>query len=320
MNRLLMADAPQRALAFLTSQQMRIDPVVYQTRYPDIQYPRLVPVDTTGPEWIAGVTYFSSDAVGAAKWFNGKADDVPHADVLREQFQTTVSMAAIGYDYDLQELGNAMLLGIDLNPMKANAARRASEEFIERVAITGDAGKGYYGVANHPAVTAGSAAAVGAESGATNSTEWADKTPEQILADVNQVLLGQFTNTMGAEIADTLLLPYGQLLAISTRTINDQSTVTILEWILQNNVLNRLRGGTLTISGAFGLETAGAGGTARMIAYRRSPEVLVLHMPMPFRFLPAWQQGPIRFEVPGLFRIGGVDVRRPNAMRYVDGI
>lgn len=316
MNRLLMADAPQRALAFLTSQQMRIDPVVYQTRYPDIQYPRLVPVDTTGPEWIAGVTYFSSDAVGAAKWFNGKADDVPHADVLRESFQATVSMAAIGYDYDLQELGNAMLLGIDLNPLKANAARRASEEFIEKVAITGDAAKGYYGVANHPSVTAGSAPATGTGS----ATAWDTKTPEQILADVNGILLGQFTGTYGAEMADTILLPYAQLLSISTRTINDMSTVTILEWLLQNNVLNRLRGGSLTIAGAFGLDTAGAGGTARMIAYRRSPEVLVLHMPMPFRFLPAWQQGPIRFEVPGLFRVGGVDVRRPKAMRYMDGI
>lgn len=320
MNRMLIADAPQRALAFLTTQAMRIEREVYQVRYADIQYPQLIPVDTQGPEWISGVTYFSSDIVGVAKWFTGKADDVPHADVLREKFETTVSMAAIGYDYDLEELGKAQLLGMDLRSDKASGARRAAEEFVDRVAITGAPEKGYYGIANHPSVTAGSVAANGNENGATNSTEWDDKTPEQILEDVNAILMGQFTNTYGAEIADTLLLPYSQLLRIATRKINDYSEMTVLQWILENNVLTRIRGQQLTVSGAFGLETAGAGGTARMIAYRRAPEVLKLHMPMPFRFLNPWQQGPIRFEVPGIFRIGGVDVRRPKAMRYADGI
>jgi hypothetical protein len=57
-----------------------------------------------------------------------------------------------------------------------------------------------------------------------------------------------------------------------------------------------------------------------MVAYRRDPSVVKMYMPMPFRFLPVWQTGPIIFEVPGIFRLGGVDVRRPKAMRYVDGI
>lgn len=309
-------DAPQRALAFLTAQSMRIEPTVYATRYRDIQYPSLVPVDTSGPEWISGVTYYSSDMVGRASWFHGKADDVPHADVLREKFEVGVSMAAIGYDYDLEELGKAMLLGADLRADKANAARRASEEFIDRVAILGDTSKNYTGLANNTSVTAGSAAATGTGSTTTFST----KTPDNILADINGVLIGMFTGTIGAEMADTLLLPYTQLLDLSTRRIDATNQTTILEWIEKNNVYTRQTGQALTIRGVWGLETAGSGSTARMIAYRRAPEVLVLQMPMPFRFLSPWQQGPIRFEVPGIFRLGGVDVRRPKAMRYLDGI
>jgi hypothetical protein len=69
-----------------------------------------------------------------------------------------------------------------------------------------------------------------------------------------------------------------------------------------------------------GLDTAGAGGTARMVAYRRDPNVVKLHIPMPHRFLPVWQSGPIRWEVPGIFRLGGTDVRRPKEMLYVDGL
>jgi hypothetical protein len=33
-----------------------------------------------------------------------------------------------------------------------------------------------------------------------------------------------------------------------------------------------------------------------------------------------WQRGPIRFDVPGIFRLGGLEIRRPKAVRYIDGI
>jgi hypothetical protein len=311
-------DAPQRALSFLNNEAKRIETQVYARRYGNIQYPRLLPVDTTGPEWTAGVIYYSSDAVAQARWFHGKADDVRHAETMREKFETSVHMAAIGYDYDLQELGQAQLLGIPLRDDKANAARRAAEEFIDKIAMAGDTAKGIYGLTNHPDVTAGDVVADG-----TGSTKtWSTKTPAQILRDVNSILTGQFTNTFGAEMADTLLLPYTSLLDISTRRLDEANgaTITVLDWIQQNNVRTRLGQGELMVTGAWNLDTAGAGGTRRMVAYRREPDVVVLYMPMPFRFLDAWQQGPMRFEVPGVFRISGVEVRRPEAMRYADGI
>jgi hypothetical protein len=315
-------DAPQRALAFLTNQAMRIEREVYAVRYPNVQYPMLVPVDMTGPPWVAGVTYFSSDMAGRAGWFTGKADDVPHADVVREKFEAGVSLASIGYEYDLEELGRAMTVvpPVDLRADKAIAARRAAEEFIDKVAMTGDTTKNYSGVINNALVTAGSAAATGSQNGATNSTLWVNKLPAQILADVNNALSGMFTTTYGAEMADTLLLPYTVFLDISTRPVSDLNQMTILAWLKQNNVFTAQGGRELTIRGGWGLDTAGSGGTKRMVAYNRDPSVLTLYMPMPFQFLPAWQSGPIKFEVPGIFRISGVEVRRPSAMRYVDGL
>lgn len=313
------SDAQQRALNFVVNQTQRIETETYNIRYREIQYPRLIPINTSGPEWISGVTYFTSDAVGKAKWFNGNADDVPHADVTREKFETTVSMAAIGYGFDLEEIGKAMLVGADLKADKASAARRASEEFIEGQVFIGDTTKGYTGIANSSAVTAGSAAATG--TGAT--TTFSTKTAENILADINAVLTGMFLGTYGAEMADTLLLPYTQLLDLSTRMVavgGVTTSQTILSWVEDNNIFTKMTGQKLTIAGVWGLETAGAGATARMVAYRRSPEVLELQMPMPFRFFPVWQQGPMKFEVPGAFRLGGVDIKRPKSMRYLDGI
>lgn len=313
---MFLQDAPQRAMNFLVNQAAFIEPVVYRTQYSEVQYPELVPIDTEGSPWMSSVTYFSLDGAGAADWFSGKALDIPHVDLSRDKFETTVSMAAIGYRYDLEELGKAMDLNINLNPERGVLARAVAEKFIDRVVLLGDANKGFTGVTNNPTVTAGTAAATGTGS----ATTFASKTPDMVLADINSVLTGVFTGTFGIETADTLLMPYTQLLDLNTRRIDAVNQTTILEWIERNNIVTRMTGRPILIRGVWGLETAGAGATARMVAYRRDPSVLKFHMPMPFRFLPVWQVGPILFEVPGIFRLGGVDVRRPKSMRYMDGI
>ncbi|MQX94858.1 DUF2184 domain-containing protein [Sinorhizobium medicae] len=317
MNAIITHDAQQVAMSFLIRQASLIEPTVYAMKYQDIQYPSLIPVDTSAPEWIQSVTYFSMDSVGQAQWFSGLAHDVPKVELTREKFETTVSMAAIGYGYTLEELGTAQLLGMNLTSEKASSARRIAEEKIEQVAFVGDAGKGFTGLVNASTPTATTAPA----DGASSATTFASKTPDQILRDINGQLTGIFTGTLGAEIADTLLLPYSVLLDLSTRRIDAVNQTTILEWIERNNIYTRTTGQPLTIRGVFGfLDTAGAGSTKRMVAYRRSPEVLKMHMPMPFRFLQPWQTGPIKFDVPGIFRLGGVDIRRPKAVRYLDGI
>ncbi len=45
-----------------------------------------------------------------------------------------------------------------------------------------------------------------------------------------------------------------------------------------------------------------------------------MHIPMPHKFLPPWQSGPLRWDVPGVMRLGGLDIRLPKEVSYVDGI
>jgi hypothetical protein len=310
-------DAQQVALSFLIRQATLIEPIVYQMRYQEIQYPMLVPVDTSAPEWIQSVTYFSVDGVGRADWIHGIGHDVPKVELTREKFETGVSMAGIGYGYSLEELGTAQLFGMNLTADKAMLARRIAEEKVEQVAFSGDAAKGFTGIVNNGAVTATNAP----NDGTGAATTFASKTADQVLRDINGQLTGMFTGTLGAEIADTLLLPYSVLLDLSTRRIDTVNQTTILDWIMRNNIYTLTTGQPLMIRGVFGhLDTAGAASSKRMVAYRRSPDVLKFHMPMPFRFFPVWQTGPFYFDVPGAMRLGGVDIRRPKAVRYLDKI
>ncbi|ALZ09068.1 hypothetical protein HV99_19780 [Pseudomonas aeruginosa] len=309
MSRFKLLDA-QAALGFVVSQTTYIERQVNEIVYPDIQYPQLIPVDTSAPEWIKSITYYSADKVGRADWINGNADDIPLASTDRSKFETQVHMAGIGYGYGLEEISQAQMLGINLTADDAMAARRAYEEMVDRVALLGDSSKGFSGLFNFPGVTAGTAV----------TGNWSTATADQILADVNTALTVQAQGTLFTAFSDTLLLPYSKFLLLATRKVNEQGLESILTYLQRNNVYTAQTGRPLLIKGLNGLDTAGAGGTARMITYRRDPSVLKMHIPMPHRFRPVYQAGPIRWEVPGIFRLGGVDIRRPAEVRYTDGI
>lgn len=306
----------QSTLGFVIAQTTIVEPLVYATRYPDIQYRDLIPVDTSGSEFASSVTYFSSDKFGAADWINGNADDIPKAGTTRSKFETPVYTAGIGYGWGWEEIGRAQMLGINLSNDDAMAARRAAEEMIDRVALQGDSSKGFTGLFNATGVAP---AAAGTGNWGTISVA-GTATPDQIVADANSAILNVFNNTNTVALADTLLLPWSKFQVIATRRMSTDTDSTILQYFLRNNAYTAMTGRPLTIRGLRGLDTAGVSGVPRMIAYRNDPQVLKLHMPMPHRFLPAYQSGPLRWEIPGVMRLGGLDVRLPKEVAYVDGI
>ena len=148
----------QAALGFLVSQVSSIEAEVYAIRYADIQYPRLVPVDTSAYPWAKTVTYFTTDQVGQADWMNGDASDMPFAELSRNKYETAVESAKIGYRFSFEEVNQAMMIpGLNLPADKAAAARRAADELVERVVISGDARKGFLGLVNQALVQIGRA-------------------------------------------------------------------------------------------------------------------------------------------------------------------
>jgi hypothetical protein len=306
----------QQALAFLIPQLTHIEREVYRIRYPAIRYPSIIPVATEGNEWMPSVTYFSMDGVGQAGWFNANSGDVANADIMRAKYETGVEMAAIGYRYNTEELMQAQMLGVNLTAEKAKVARRVAEEFIDQSALFGNAEKGFVGLVNNPEVTVTPIPA----NGGGNSSLWVNKTPQQILADFNAALTGIYTSTNTVELADTVLVPVADYTQIATTPFNAYSEKTILAYIREHNVYTAETGMQLNVRSVRGLDTSGVGGVGRIIAYRKDPEVLKLHLPMPFRFLPnPFQRGPMVWEIPGIFRFGGTDIRLPKAVVYLDG-
>jgi len=313
--RFQLADS-QQAMSFLIEQTTHLETEVYKIQYPEFIYDQLIPIDTSANEWAKSITYFSMDKVGSAKWLAGNANDIAMADINKAKFEQGIEMAGVGYQYTLEELGYAMMIpGLNLSAERAEAAQFAYQSFMDKLAYTGDSAKGFTGLINNGSVTTGNAIADGTGSSAL----WTTKTADQMIRDVNNALGTVYEGSLTVEMADTLLLPMDGLKTLSITRIPNTET-TALEYIRKNNLYTFTTGAPLTIRAVLGLGTAGSGSTGRMIAYRKDPRVVKLHLPMPHRFLPVWQSGPMTFDIPGIFRVGSVEVRRPAAFVYVDGI
>lgn len=312
----------QAALGFLTNQAYVINARVYRTVFPDLNFNELVFVDQSAPEWSLGATTFVGSSVGKAEWGTGYADDMPFADVIRDRSDVKFRFANVGYEYNIEELGIAQQLGVPLSSEKAQAARRAYQEFMWNITLLGDTPKGITGLVNNAGVSSGLAPADGTGAvttwfdGAGNAT----KTPTQIVRDFNGMLTGIYTGSLTVEMADTVLLPYTTLALLAATPMSATNDTTLLSFMLANNVRTLQTGSQPTVRGLLGLDTAGAGGTKRAVAYRNAEDVAALHLPAPHRFEAPRPKGTFGFMVPGWFRTGGVEVRRNFAFRYLDGI
>lgn len=308
----------QEIFNFLVAQTTHIEAQVVRIKYPELQYRDLVPVDTSAPPWVRSITYFSIDRTGKAAWYDGMAGDVPIADINRAKYEQGVEMAAIGYRYTEEELGFALMTpGLNLSAERAASATRAAEEFVDRIVRVGDAAKGISGLFNSPLVPKATAAATGTAS----ATTWASKVgnPDNIIADVNAALTSVYTGSLTAEMANTILLPIAQMQTLSNSRLPNTG-ISALQYLTANNTWTNITGQPLLIRACIGLDTMGTGNTGRMIAYRRDPDVVKFHYPMPHQFRDVWRTNPLTYDIPGIMRLGSVEWRRPNSAVYVDGI
>lgn len=298
----------QTAMAFVVEQNAHIEQKVNKTVYPEITYQNMIPVDTSAHPFTQTVVFFSDDMFGQAKWVNGNADDIPMAGTNRNMHKSAVHTAAIGYGYGWEEVNQAVRLGYNLQADDAVAARRAYEEMVQRIAYFGDPSKNMQGLLNYAGI------AIQAATGKIETL-----TEDQILQHFNNLVLDTAIATNYTSIADTVMVSPRVLNYLATKRLGDTQE-TLLAWLLKNNTYTAMTGRPLLIRALLELEKAGSAGVSRSIGYRRSDDVMKMHIPMPHRFLPVWQRGALTWEVPGVFRLGGLDIRKPVEVRYLDGL
>ena len=131
---------------------------------------------------------------------------------------------------------------------------------------------GTTGLMNNPNVTETTAASNGADS---SSTKWKDKTPQQILKDVNDLLSAVWASCEydTDAIPNHILLPYEQYNYILTTMVSDLASETIYDFLMKNNAAVK-NGGELFIGGCRWCKGAGTGKTDRMVGYVNKPRYI----------------------------------------------
>jgi len=300
----------QTGFAFLMSQLSYIENKVFEKQYKAITYNQIIPVSMEAGEWAESITYYFMDGRAVAEFVGTKSLNVPIAEIGDQKVTVPVELGATGYEYSDEELRQAIQLGRALTERKASIARRAYEELVQTTAMSGNTAHNLPGFINNANVT--SATVVNGGSG----TAWTTKTPNQILFDVNDLMGDIFADTLQVERPNTLLLPTKQWNYIASTPRADNSDTSILQWLVANSpFLSNVNDVIPTPE----LAGAGAGATDRMMAYDKDPDKVVLHIPMVLRFTEPQRKGR-GFEIPGEFKVGGVEFRYPGSARYADGI
>jgi hypothetical protein len=274
---------------------------VYEYKYPALRARDFIPVSHDAPAGADSITALMWNQVGQAKIIANHGDDLPRVDASVGEDISPVRTLGDAYAYSVLDLARSAMTGMPLNDRKARAAARGMEQSIEDIAAVGSADEGLGGMLNNANVP------IDAATGA-----WSGLTPVQIISDVSRLVTNMATATSQSEEPDTVLFPTSLWANISQTPYSTLNGMTILKVIQANSPA------FITFDRWVKLDTAGAGGVKRIVAYRKDPDVLSLEMPLEFTQLPP-QPRNLDFVINCWARTGGVKIMRPLAMRFMDG-
>lgn len=268
---------------------------------------------------------------GGKAWISKDANQITGIALDIGKTTTPLTLWGMEVKYTLPELETALKLGRPIDAQKYEGLQLKWNMDVDEQVYVGDSTLGLKGLVNNDAVVGSvtNVAQVGVQNGTTVGTaaagQFVNKTADQILADVNELLATTWAQAAWAVIPNELRLPplqYGYLVA---NKVSSAGNMSILEYIKQNN-LAKQNGQELNIQPLKWLIGAGAGGTIgvsgtvhdRMVAYIkdrkrvRFPLTMLQRTPLEYRSL---------FQITTYYcRLGGVEFPYPETISYRDGI
>jgi len=293
-------DANETAL--FARQLEDIDVRLFRKLYPELKGTLVVPVKSNINPGAQFYSYRVYDYAGRAKPISNYADDLPRVDLNAVEHKMALHSWGDAYGYSIQDLRAANMAGLPLENEKAMAARNVLAYELDDVIATGYAPLGITGLLNNPFV----------DDVSPDTGNWASATAEEMVADLVKMEVTIITESKGIEKPDTLLLASTHYAKLSTTNMANTETPA-LDYFLKRSQ------GVRNVEVWHKLETADVAGTGpRIVMYKRDPDKLEALVPVEFEVFPP-QTKNLAFEVSCHMRAGGVVVRYPGSVRYMDG-
>ncbi len=255
----------------------------------------------------------SGNAGGNMPFISPETTAIPGVSIDGTRTVLPLRLLAREISFTSVELERSQLLGQSIDAQKTNALNELYQMNTDQMVYIGSTQVGATGLLNNASVTSGSVA-----NGVGGSPLWINKTPDEILKDVNTLIESAWSAAGFAVCPSDLLLPPAQFAYISSQKVSSAGNVSILKFLKENSIALEINGKALNIQPVKWLTGRGSGSTDRMVAYTNDESRVRFPM-VPIRRETAYYQG-IRFTAPYLWAFGVMEFVYPETVQYADGI
>ena len=317
------ADGIATGGAFLISELEKRDPLIRKP-LTSFTYPRDIVIESGGG-WVdyvsaMAVSYGITGGAVDSPVTAGGANGIPtvQASVDKGVYKAHVFAAALRVMF--QDMQRANYIGRSLDNLLQDGVRMAYDKHNDANVYVGLTAYSTTGLVNNPDAVETTVPNNGASSGA--STKWADKTPQQILDDINTALSTAWAANEYDESAlpNHILIPYEQYNYILTTKVTELATETIYDFVMRNNVASK-NGGDLFIGATRWCKGAGSSSSDRMVVYNNDRRFVKMDELVPLnRIMSQPNVANVCYDTAYMANISEVQIFYPTSITYWDGI
>ena len=306
--------------SFLVSELEKRDPIV-RVPLTSFTYARDIPIKIGGG-WVDhtsnlnidyGVTGGSGNGTVQASGAN--ASPLVQMNLEKDVYNTHVFNTTMRIRFT--DMMRAQITGRSLDKMLSDGVRLVYDKHMDENVYRGLSQYGSYGLVNNPNITATTA-----DAGASTQTDWAHKTPQEILKDINDAISAVWAAggyDMRA-MPNHIIMPHEQFNYIATQPVSSLSEKSILTYLQENNVAGK-NGVELIIAGVPWCKGAGTSSSDRMVVYVHHEDFIAVEELAPLsRVMTSPSTEAQAYDSLYMANLSEVEFFYTQTVRYVDGI
>lgn len=310
--------------AFLIGELERLDPMIHEPLV-SVSWTRDIDLRTDvqmGDENSSYTTSTFGSSGGATpsgiSWAGSKTTTLPRVNVDIAKIVNPLTLWAEEIAYTVPELMSAQQTGRPIDAQMLAGLNLKHQMDTDQLVYIGDSSISATGLLNAATITnTGNVA-----NGAGGTPQWVNKTPDEIKADINELLVSVWAASGYKAPPNKVLVspvPFGYL---TTTTVSGAGTQSILQFVQEHNVMTAQYNVPLDIQPVKWLDKALLSSPAatydRMVAYTQRQEYVRFPM-VPLQPMQPQYRG-IWVVVPYFGRLGRTETVYPEALGLRDGI
>ena len=315
------ASAVSGGLAFLESELEKVDPLLREP-LTNTTYPRDIAIESGGG-WVEAtsalnvsyaVTGGQGDGVGGVQ----NAIRRIQADLSKDIYK--VMPYEVSMSIKIQDQLRGAVTSRSIEDMYNTGIRLDYDKYMDINTYKGQSAYGTTGLLNDPNIVAASVAA-----GASGKTTWKDKSPQELLNDIDDAIIDAWAAAQydNSAIPNHILIDpanYAYLNRTPFTANGATAPVSLLKYLMDNNIATA-KNVDLVIAECRFCEKAGEGSTNRMVCYRNEKRFVGMDVPVPMtRVMTEPNINTASYDSLYMANVGQVKIHYFEPFIYRDGI